>query len=169
MSSSPVEQVMSTLSKTSIVNPTDTSEALSTINNVELRKLETFLATCNPLEILRHFCGQRIDGAPTLLDEAIFVAPDLEWWDIEAQRRIHAVTEVGVTMIRGRDLADIVAGKEELNDEDLLRILDICTTYHIRVRENCHMRNNFVAGDGVSAKDAEKHSLFAQTRFVPLQ
>ncbi|KAF1966184.1 hypothetical protein BU23DRAFT_663826 [Bimuria novae-zelandiae CBS 107.79] len=139
------------------------TQSTTATNEQQLSDLKNFLCGIDGLQLVRHFCGWRIPKAPEFLDEILVASLDYERWDRQKSSKIHAITERGITLLRGKDLAALAGDVDSISDADLGRILDASVTYHMRVRETCHMRNESLA------PDAEKNSLFATTRFVTLK
>ncbi|KAF2661017.1 hypothetical protein K491DRAFT_620100, partial [Lophiostoma macrostomum CBS 122681] len=125
-------------------------EEISFSSLVELRE---FLSKHSQLEILRHFLGQPLEGAPDLLNRAIFVGLDLEWWEHE-EPKPKPTTEIGLAVLRGQDLL------AHNPDDKLLNLLNHIDVHHVRIIENCHFRNTKLA------PKAEHNFLFGETRFL---
>ncbi|KAJ4301471.1 hypothetical protein N0V90_003563 [Kalmusia sp. IMI 367209] len=125
-----------------------------------LAHLKELLKPYDGYRVLRHFCGDRIPDAPKLLDDAVFFSFDIEWWSKEITAKMGGITEFGGTLFSGRDLFKLASADAK---PDFEAILTATTTHHSRILDNCHMLN-----DG-HMQSAEKHSLFAHTRFVTIE
>jgi hypothetical protein len=115
--------------------------------------LRKYLVKYTQLEVLRHFLGQPLPDAPKILDQAVFVGLDLEWWEHDRPQP-SPITEVGLSVLRGKDLLTHGPNDTLL---DLLKCVDV---HHMRIIETCHFRNNILA------PKAEDNFLFGETRFL---
>ncbi|KAF2661016.1 hypothetical protein K491DRAFT_674320 [Lophiostoma macrostomum CBS 122681] len=122
-------------------------------------ELRSYLAKKDVLAILRHFLGQPLPDAPDLLDKAVFVGLDLEWWEYPPHSPKAPITEVGLAIFKGSDLVNLAAPPEA----NFLEILECIKIHHLRILETCHFRNTKLAAQ------AEHHFLFGETRFLEEQ
>lgn len=106
---------------------------------------------------MQHFWNKPLPNAPSPLEKAIGIPPDLEWYDNSENSKIpQKITELGVCAL------PMMALRDCKDPDGFLTLLKQVKAIYIRLLENFHMRNmNF------AFKDAEKYSLFRETRFVP--
>jgi hypothetical protein len=109
-----------------------------------------FLAACSDADIVRHFVGYPMTGAPTILNEAAVMCLDAEWWSREPKPR----TEIGVS--------ELVL-KGVVPDAHAENILISIQSAHARVMQHAHLRNTFH-----SAEDPENFH-FGTTKFVTME
>jgi hypothetical protein len=64
-------------------------------------QLRNYLAKKDVLAILRHFLGERLPDAPDLLDKAVFLGLDLEWWEYPPHGPNGPITELGLAIFKG--------------------------------------------------------------------
>jgi hypothetical protein len=117
-----------------------------------LTSLRLYLSTKSPLSIWRHFLGHPLSDAPQLLDRAVFVGLDLEWFEFQPA----PITEIGLTVLKGEDL------KEYKTGEPILELLSKIKVYHSRVIENAHFCNRNLAPTAASK------FRFGETRWVTI-
>jgi len=86
-------------------------------------------------DVLRHFCGFPIIGAPIALNQAAIVCLDMEWWYKEPK----PMTELGIAELMNKGAAP------DTHAENILTGIQVA---HARLIEHAHLRNNFTnAGD----------------------
>ena len=133
-----------------------TSSTMSHQEKTELQELRAFVSKHTDLEVMQHFSNKPLPEAPRILNDAVAVFPDLEWFDNRQMLKApQKITEVGYTVL------PLIALQHCKSPEDFPALIKKAAVYHIRVLENCHIRNKAEA-----FKDAEKNSLFCPTRFV---
>ncbi|KAF2009662.1 hypothetical protein BU24DRAFT_329335, partial [Aaosphaeria arxii CBS 175.79] len=100
--------------------------------------LANFLEGRSGRDILRHFFGFKFHPYPKkVLDEAIFVGIDTEWWEHDP----HPTTEVGISSLYPHSIMRYPGFHAEF-------ILKNIGTHHIRITEYAHLVNSFPgAGD----------------------
>lgn len=82
------------------------------------------------MEMLQHFLGHRLPHAPALLDDAVIVGLDAEWFE----RGNKDITELGIAIIDTRDLSGA-------SFNSAWEVLEKMNVYHARIAENAHMVN----------------------------
>jgi hypothetical protein len=110
------------------------------------------------LALLQHPAGIKlIAGAPAALNKAGLLGVDLEWYANDDTPKVpNSIKGNGYCIICRSDL------KVCKHPGDLLALLKKLQVHHQRILETCHMRNR-----KPWAADAEKNSLYCETRFVP--
>ncbi|KAH7069838.1 hypothetical protein BKA63DRAFT_89444 [Paraphoma chrysanthemicola] len=107
------------------------------------------LANVSDVNVVRHFVGFPLLGAPASLNEATVVCLDIEWW----QKDSSATTELGVAELMVKGMLPTIHAENVLNSIQVA---------HARIMPNAHLRNNFIgAGD-------PENFLFGQTKFVTM-
>jgi hypothetical protein len=109
--------------------------------------LAMVLASRTGGDVIRHFCGFPIMGAPPTLNQAAVVCLDMEWWYKEPR----PITELGIAelMVKGE--------APDVHAENILTGIQVA---HARVTPHAHLRNNFK-----NAGDPEKFD-FGTSKFV---
>jgi hypothetical protein len=112
--------------------------------------LTDFLAGCSDADIIRHFVGYPMTGAPIILKEAAVVCLDTECWSREPK----PTTEIGISelMLKG-----------VVPDAHAENILISIQSAHARVMQHAHLRNTFHG-----AGDSENFH-FGTTKFVTME
>jgi hypothetical protein len=115
-----------------------------------LASLKRCLTNQPSLTILRHFLGARITTAPNLLDEAVFVGLDMEWWE----HKPGPITENGLAILKGKDMLN------RQPSDPIHELFNKIEIYHTRVIESCHLTNRSLA------PAAARNFLFGTTRWI---
>lgn len=98
-------------------------------------------------DVLRHFCGFPVVGAPPTLNQAAIVCLDMEWWYKEPK----PMTELGIAELMNKGYAP------DTHAENILTGIQVA---HARLIPHAHLRNNFT-----NAGDPEKFQ-FGTSKFV---
>jgi hypothetical protein len=117
-----------------------------------LGSLSEYLRDKSPLALLRHFLGEPLPNAPALLEEAVFVGLDLEWFEHYPE----SITEVGLAIFRGEDIRTYNV------HEPLGHLFEKITIRHARIIENCHCCNRDLSPAAAS------RFMFGETRWVTI-
>ncbi|KAJ4368427.1 hypothetical protein N0V83_006784 [Neocucurbitaria cava] len=121
-----------------------------------LKQLRAFLSKHSDLDVLRHWSTDPLPGAPIILDEAVGVFPDLEWYDNSRMPNVPSkITKVGLTIF------PMTALQQCKSPADFSTRIKQAEVFHLRILDNCHMRNK-----SHGFEDAEKNSLYCKTRFI---
>lgn len=65
------------------------------------KDLNAFLNKHTSLNVLRHFTDSRLPHAPGLIDDAVGVFPDLEWFDNSNRPQVpQKITELGLATLK---------------------------------------------------------------------
>jgi len=145
---SPIQALQSTLAVTSIEDQAD------------FKTTREFLSKFTDLEVLRHWANHPLPNAPKLLEEAVGVAPDLEWLTQDPKNKIIDQIEGKITQI-GWTVFSMSILKECHTPAEFPALIKKAAIYYVRVIENCHLRakEHFL-------KDTEINPLYCPTRFV---
>jgi hypothetical protein len=137
---------------TSLTQYVSMSESTNPYTGVDpnLVKLSAFLAPLREIDVMLHFLGRPLPGAPFSLDEAVIVSLNLEWW----QKEPHPTTEIGIAELHP-------VGKIPTTHAE--NILTEIWVAHARIAENAHLVNRFQG-----AGDPEKFH-FGTTMFVKME
>ncbi|KAF1832992.1 hypothetical protein BDW02DRAFT_580780 [Decorospora gaudefroyi] len=120
------------------VNGAQKSPVAMSLERLEkFQALSEFLKNCSDLEVLRHLAGLKLlPGAPAILEMAMLVFPDLEWFNSKSNTNVpDKITEIGYATV------PVAALRDCKGPDDFPALLKEAAVYHIRVLENCHMRN----------------------------
>ncbi|KAF1912176.1 hypothetical protein BDU57DRAFT_506163 [Ampelomyces quisqualis] len=97
--------------------------------------LANVLADQPDANVLRHFVGFPILGAPTMLNNAAIVCLDIEWWQMDPK----PTTEIGIAELLSKGVAP------STHAENILMGVQAA---HARLMDNAHLLNSFKgAGD----------------------
>jgi hypothetical protein len=116
------------------------------------------LSKYNEIQIARHFTGDPLSNVYKKFNEDVGVCIDLEWHNNIPEGKIN---EIGLVVFPMSALRDCQS------PADFKCHIAKFAVYHIRVLETYHMRNSGRDAYDNSFFDAEQHSIFAPTRFVP--
>jgi hypothetical protein len=108
-------------------------------SNLTPTELNTYLASAllevNEADVVRHFVGFPLLGAPPVLNEAAVVCLDIEWW----QNHPKPTTELGVAELLSKGLVP------STHAENILTGIQVA---HARIMPHAHLLNSFKgAGD----------------------
>jgi hypothetical protein len=133
-----------------------TVEAMSPEQIDFLKRLREILEGFDEIQIFHHFTTNPISELNDMLDEAVAVFPDLEWFNNDSRPYVpREITELGFNVLPMSKL------RKCKTPADFKTILAKAQKFHIRIAEHCHLRN-----DQLGLKDAEQHFLYCETRFV---
>jgi hypothetical protein len=141
----------------------DTQDALAAVSFVYPKSLQgarDFLAKHKDIDVLRYYTTDPISGAPAILDHAVGVAPDLEWYSAAPKAKITEQLENKITQV-GWTVFPMSALKDCKSPEDFPRLIKKAAVYYIRVIDTCHLRSKAKV-----LLDAEYNPLYCPTRFV---
>lgn len=131
--------------------PKDDSAAnMQTGIGVEDPSLAHELSEITDTNVLRHFYGSPVIGAPQVLRDAAIVCLSASWW----QKEPYPTTELGIAELTVKGLAPTA------HAENVLLGMRVA---HARIKNNAHLHNYF-AGSG----DPEDFS-FGTTKFVDME
>ncbi|KAF2117338.1 hypothetical protein BDV96DRAFT_518310 [Lophiotrema nucula] len=102
-------------------------------NDPRLALLAHFLDRHTELEILRHFLGYPIEGAPKTINETLLIGLDTEWWEKDPK----PTTEFGVGEFRTETLTGLIPG---VHAENILTDIRVA---HARIIPHAHLMNKF--------------------------
>lgn len=111
----------------------------SLVEESPLAALSAYLTQHSELSILQHFLSRPLPNAPSLLNDAVFVGLDMEWWE----RQPASITETGFAVFKGSDLLAY-----DSSTMSLLDLLQKFEFFHTRIIETCHMENRILAPIG---------------------
>jgi len=124
------------------------------------QQVRDFLAPYSDVEVLRHWTTDPLPGAPAILDDAIGVAPDLEWLSQNPKIKVIEQIEGKITQV-GWTVFPMAALKDCKSPADFPTLIKKAATYYIRPIETCHLRSKQKAFE-----NTEMNPLYCQTRFV---
>lgn len=102
-------------------------------NDPRMAVLAHFLDQHTELEILRHFLGYPIEGAPKTINEILLIGLDTEWWEKDPK----PTTEFGVGEFRTESLIGLVPG---VHAENILTDIRVA---HARIIPHAHLMNKY--------------------------
>ncbi|CAO2655017.1 Nn.00g117500.m01.CDS01 [Neocucurbitaria sp. VM-36] len=142
--------------QTSINTNQLTLDATSFQGRDEFNQLRAFLSQYTDLEVMRHWSSNPLPGAPAILEDAVGIFPDLEWFDNTLMPNVASkITEIGLAV------CPMTALRQCNSPTEFSTVIEQSSVFHIRILDNCHMRNK-----SRGFEDAEKNSLYCGTRFL---
>ena len=102
-------------------------------NDPRMALLAHFLDQHTELEILRHFLGYPIEGAPKTINETLLIGLDTEWWEKDPK----PTTEFGIGEFRTESLTGLIPG---VHAENILTDIRVA---HARIIPHAHLINKF--------------------------
>ncbi|KAH3969719.1 hypothetical protein HBI24_081890 [Parastagonospora nodorum] len=112
---SPPQAVQTTLAVTPIEDPT------------VFKTTREFLSNFTELEVLHHWANHPLPNAPKILEDAVGVAPHLEWHTSDPNSKVSDKIEDKITQCH--------------TPAEFLAVIKKAAIYYIRVIENCHLRS----------------------------
>lgn len=110
--------------------------------------------------MLRHWANHPLPNAPKILEDAVGVAPDLEWLKQDPKNKIVDQIEGKITQI-GWTVFPMSILKECRTPAEFPALIKKAAIYYVRVMENCHLR-----AKEYFLKDTETIPLYCPTRLV---
>jgi hypothetical protein len=112
------------------------------------------------LDLVRSFVTAPIPEAPAKWNETLGVCLDLEWYNQPPNNPMGIINEAGLVVFPMKKLRDCKG------PSDFANLIRNFAVYHLRIVENCHMRNKGKDKFGIPFDNTELNPRFCQTRFV---
>jgi hypothetical protein len=144
---------------TSPLQAVQTALAATTIeDSAAFKTTREFMSKFTELKVLRHWANYPLPSAPKILEDAVGVAPGLEWHTSDPSTKVTEQIENKITQV-GWTVLPMSILKECHTPAEFPALIEKTAIYYIRVIDNCHLRSKLYF-----LKDTETNRLLCLRR-----